>query len=151
MADVAALLESNNLQVRSLNLAVTEAVPGDAALLVIAGPRTPLLPDEEQRIQAYLLARRQSADPGRSGPRETDRTVRERQQAVLEPWQVRFANQTVVDPEQSLGGDPLTPALTGYGFHQITKDLANTLIALPLAAPILLPDMSGPNAPGRTS
>ena len=60
--------------------------------------------------------------------------------ALLEPWQVRFADQTVVDPQQSLGGDPLAPALIEYEFHQITKDLANTLIALPLAAPIRLPD-----------
>ena len=55
-ADLAELLENNNYQVRSLNLAVTGEVPGDAALLVIAGPRSALLPDEEQRIRSYLLA-----------------------------------------------------------------------------------------------
>jgi ABC-type uncharacterized transport system involved in gliding motility auxiliary subunit len=144
--NVAALLESNNLQVRSLNLAVTGSVPDDAALLVIAGPRTPFLPGEEQQVQAYLLAGGKAlilVDPApaeRAGATSINN--------VLKPWRVGFGSETVVDPEQSLGGDPLTPALTGYGFHQITKDLANTLIALPLAAPIQLSDVPAPGAPG---
>jgi ABC-type uncharacterized transport system involved in gliding motility auxiliary subunit len=143
--DVAALLEKNNYQVRSLNLAVTGEVPGDAALLVIAGPRSALLPDEEQRIRSYLLA------GGKAlilvDPMPAERGVSASINALLEPWQVRFADATAVDPQQSLGGDPLTPALTGYGFHPITKDLANTLIALPLATPILLPGTPGPGMP----
>ena len=138
-AGVAALLHSNNYEIRSLNLSVTEHVPDDAALLVIAGPRTPLLTDEGQRVQDYLLAGGKAlimVDPSPSA----DGKLHAELNALLEPWQVRFADETVVDPQQSLGSDPLAPALITYEFHQITKDLANTLIALPLAAPIWLPD-----------
>jgi ABC-type uncharacterized transport system involved in gliding motility auxiliary subunit len=140
---VGALLEENNYRVRTLNLALTEDIPSDAALLVIAGPRRPLLSDEARRIRDYLLDGGKAlilVDPGLATEPGSDRAgwiddINE----LLEPWQVRFADATVVDPQQSLGGDPLAPAWTDYGFHQITKDLDNTLIALPLAAPILLP------------
>jgi ABC-type uncharacterized transport system involved in gliding motility auxiliary subunit len=150
--DVAALLEANNYQVRSLNLAVNESVPADAALLVLAGPRTPLLLEEERRIQEYLLAGGKAlilVDPAlRDRAGSTADTLHPTGiNDLLEPWQVRFGDETVIDPQQSLGGDPRTPALTEYGFHQITKDLANTLIALPLAAPIQLPDAPAPGAP----
>ena len=138
-AGLAALLADNNYAIRSLNLSVTERVPGDAALMVIAGPRTPLLADEGRRVQDYLLGGGKAlilVDPSPSPGSELHAGLN----ALLEPWQVRFAGETIVDPQQSLGGDPLAPALIEYEFHQITKDLANTLIALPLAAPIRLPD-----------
>jgi ABC-type uncharacterized transport system involved in gliding motility auxiliary subunit len=136
--DMAALLEANNYQVRSLNLAVNETVPSDAALIVLAGPRTPLLTEEERRVQEYLLAGGKAlilVDPAPKDRAGSTTVIND----LLEPWQVRFGDETVIDPQQSLGGDPRTTALTEYGFHQITKDLANTLIALPLAAPIQLP------------
>jgi ABC-type uncharacterized transport system involved in gliding motility auxiliary subunit len=144
--NVAALLADNNYQVHPLNLAVAEGVPDDAALLVIAGPRTPLLTEEAQWIQAYLLAGGKAlllVDPVLREGAGSSASLND----LLEPWQVRFADRAVVDPQQSLGGDPLTPALTEYGFHQITKDLANTLIALPVAAPIQLPDLSKADTP----
>jgi hypothetical protein len=43
-----------------------------------------------------------------------------------------------VDVWQSLSDDPLTPVIDHFEFHQITKDLSNLLIALPLATPIEL-------------
>jgi hypothetical protein len=136
---MAALLQENNYEVRPLNLAVSERVPDDAALLVIAGPRAPLLADEGQRVQAYLLGGGKAlilVDPDLTSEHQAVADIN----AVLEPWQIGFASAAVVDPQQSLGGDPLSPALLEYEFHQMTKDLANTLIALPLAAPIQLPD-----------
>jgi ABC-type uncharacterized transport system involved in gliding motility auxiliary subunit len=144
-ADLAAFLELNNYEIRSLNLSVAEDVPDDAALLIIAGPRTPLLEGEQERLQTYLAAEGKAlilVDPplGDSPEAETDVAYLRDINSLLEPWQIRFADEVVVDLEQSLGGDPLTPVLTEYGFHHITKDLGNTLIALPLAAPILLPD-----------
>ena len=139
--DVATLLEGNNYEVHALNLAVNKAVPADAALVVIAGPRTPLLMEEERRIKEYLLAGGKAlilADPAPEDRPGSAMSIND----LLEPWQIRFGDETVVDPWQSLGSDPRTPALTEYGFHQITKDLANTLIALPLATSIQLPDTS---------
>jgi ABC-type uncharacterized transport system involved in gliding motility auxiliary subunit len=131
--DVATLLEANNYQVLPLNLVVDEAVPSDAAAVVIAGPQTPLLQEETQRLKDYLLGGGKALlliDPGLvSIPDVND---------LLEPWQVRFDGRPIVDMWQSLSDDPLTPVIDRFEFHQITKDLSNLLIALPLATPIEL-------------
>ncbi len=131
--DVATLLEANNYAVRPLNLMVDEAVPSDAAAVVIAGPQTPLLQEETQRLRDYLLGGGKALlliDPGLvSIPDVND---------LLEPWQVRFDGRPIVDVWKSLSDDPLTPVIDRFEFHQITKDLSNLLIALPLATPIEL-------------
>ena len=132
--DLAALLEANNYRVLPLNLVVDEAVPSDAAAVVVAGPQTPFLEEEVQRLQDYLQSGGQALfliDPGLvSIPDVND---------VLEPWQVGFDGRPIVDVWQSLSDDPLTPVIDRFEFHQITKDLSNLLIALPLATPIELP------------
>jgi ABC-type uncharacterized transport system involved in gliding motility auxiliary subunit len=55
---------------------------------------------------------------------------------VLAPWEMSIENKVVIDPVQSLSGDPLTPVINGFEFSQITKDMENMLVALPIAAPI---------------
>jgi ABC-type uncharacterized transport system involved in gliding motility auxiliary subunit len=123
-----ALLEVNNYQVRTLNLAITDTVPADAALLVIAGPETPLLEGESALIRDYLWAGGKAlmlADPGpETGLND-----------VLAPWQVGFENKLVVDAGKGLSGDPITPVIDRYQYSQITKDLP--MVALPMACPIV--------------
>jgi ABC-type uncharacterized transport system involved in gliding motility auxiliary subunit len=135
--DLTALLESNNYQILPLNLVVDEAVPSDAAAVVIAGPQTPLLKEEVQRLQDYLLGGGKALfliDPGLVSIPDVN--------ALLEPWQVHFDGRPIVDLWKSLSDDPLTPVIDRFEFHQITKDLSNLLIALPLATPIeLSPDV----------
>jgi ABC-type uncharacterized transport system involved in gliding motility auxiliary subunit len=135
--DLATLLEANNYLMLPLNLVVDEAVPSDAAAVVIAGPQTPLLAEEIQRLQDYLLGGGKALlliDPGLVSIPDVN--------ALLEPWQVRFDGRPIVDAWKSLSDDPLTPVIDRFEFHQITKDLSNLLIALPLATPIEL----SPNA-----
>ncbi|MFX1355297.1 MAG: GldG family protein [Promethearchaeota archaeon] len=124
---VGSLLEDNNYQVRTLNLAIVEAVPADAAIVVVAGPETTLLQEEEDRLRSYLLDGGKALimiDPGE----ETGIND------VLSPWKIQVENKLVVDLLWSLPGDPLTPAIDRYRFGQITKDLPT--IVLPLARPI---------------
>jgi ABC-type uncharacterized transport system involved in gliding motility auxiliary subunit len=54
LAKLAGLLRQRNLEVVSLNLLAEGKVPDDAALLVIAGPRTKLEQREVQAIERYL-------------------------------------------------------------------------------------------------
>lgn len=127
---VGALLADNNYTVQTLNLVISGTVPADAALLVVAGLETPLLAQEQALLGKYLLAGGRALimlDPG----------VETGINAALAPWQVRFEDMLVVDPQQSLGGDAATPVINRYQFSQITKDLP--MIALPLAAPIVGP------------
>lgn len=125
--EVGVLLTDNNYQVKSLNLAITDTVPADAAVVVIAGPKSALLTEERGRLTSYLLQGGKALimiDPGE----ETQIND------LLAPWKVRIENQLVVDPQNSLGGDPVTPVIDRYRFDQITKDLP--MIALPLATHI---------------
>lgn len=46
-------LKARGLETESLDIA-TEGIPTDAAAIVIAGPRTPFLQEEEDKIQRYL-------------------------------------------------------------------------------------------------
>jgi ABC-type uncharacterized transport system involved in gliding motility auxiliary subunit len=125
---VAAVLEENNYEARTLNLAVTDTVPVDAALVIVAGLETPLLEDEKEPLRAYLSAGGKAlvlVDPGQ----ETGIND------VLAPWQVGFENKLVVDAGRGLSGDAVTPVIDRYQFSQITKDLP--MVALPLACPIV--------------
>jgi ABC-2 type transport system permease protein len=54
LAKLAGLLRQRNLEVASLNLLAETKVPDDAALLVIAGPRTKLDEREVQAIERWL-------------------------------------------------------------------------------------------------
>lgn len=125
--EVAGLLENNNYAVQSLNLALTDTVPADAAVVVVAGLKTPLLQEEKGHLTSYLLMGGKAlvmVDPGQ----ETGIND------VLAPWKVRIENKLVVDALTSLPGDPLTPVIDSYSYSQITKDLP--MIAFPLACPI---------------
>jgi ABC-type uncharacterized transport system involved in gliding motility auxiliary subunit len=123
-----ALLQDNNYEVKTLNLAITDMVPVDAALVVVAGLETPLLEGEGELLRAYLSAGGKALiliDPGQ----ETGIND------VLAPWQVGFENKLVVDVGRGLSGDAVTPVIDRYQFSQITKDLP--MVALPLACPIV--------------
>ncbi|MBN1641249.1 MAG: GldG family protein [Anaerolineae bacterium] len=127
---VGALLEDNNYLVRSLNLAIGDAVPADAGVVVVAGLDTPLLDGERAALRSYLEGGGKALimlDPGpESGIND-----------VLAPWEVRVENALVVDAQRGLSGDPVTPLIDRYQFSQITKDLP--MLALPLACPIAGP------------
>jgi ABC-type uncharacterized transport system involved in gliding motility auxiliary subunit len=132
---IGALLEKNNYQIQTLNLVVAEAVPADAGIIVIAGPQTPLLEEEKGRLISYLSAGGKALiliDPGEEATGIND---------VLAPWEVRFENKLVVDLRLSLPGEPITPVIDRYQFSQITKDLGQVALVLPLAAPIEGPAM----------
>jgi ABC-type uncharacterized transport system involved in gliding motility auxiliary subunit len=47
-------LESKNYTVKTLNLAATNKVPDDAKAIVVAGPTSPLLPQEVALLKAYV-------------------------------------------------------------------------------------------------
>jgi ABC-type uncharacterized transport system involved in gliding motility auxiliary subunit len=131
------LLQENNYQVKTLNLAITDTVPADTALIVIAGPETPFLEEEKGTLTDYLLQGGKAlilANPVLPGTgSETNLND------VLAPWHVRMDNALVIDARNALSGDPTTPAIDRYLFSQITKDLP--MIALPLARPIVQEDV----------
>ncbi len=126
--DIGQLLQDNNYQLETLNLAITTTVPANAALVIVAGPETPLLEKEKASLTRYLLTGGKAlilVDPA------SETNIND----VLASWHVRFDDSLVVDTRKALGGDALTPVIDQYQFGQITKDLP--MIALPFARPII--------------
>ncbi len=112
-------LENDNYQVETLSLAITDTVPSDATVIVVASPRKALLDEEIARIASWLEGGGKAlfmADPGR----ETGLND------LIQPYGLRLRNDAVVDPGSSLLGDVASPAIVQYRFSQITRDLPMT-------------------------
>jgi ABC-type uncharacterized transport system involved in gliding motility auxiliary subunit len=113
-------LEQDNYQVQSLNLAITDTVPVDAAALVIANPTRSLLPEERATIIKYLLGAGKALimqDPG------IDAGLDE----ILAGYKVHFNEDVVIDPASALLGDAAVPVVANYPYHIITQDLPMTM------------------------
>ena len=118
---VAAILKRENYDTDKLTLAAAGKVPDDCAVLIIAGPRAPLLDPEKQAIADYLnggghvlvlLDPRQ--DVGLSD--------------LLDQWYVTVGNDIVVDPGSNYQGDALTPIPQPQVGHRISTSLSVMLM-----------------------
>lgn len=122
-------LQADNYAVKSLNLAASGKVPADAAVLIVAAPTSPLLPQEVTALEQYL-------DNGGKALFLTDK----RERAILEPiaerYGVQIGNGVVVDTAQNLNYDPLTPVISPDHLQSspITKDLP--MLVLPAATSV---------------
>jgi ABC-type uncharacterized transport system involved in gliding motility auxiliary subunit len=114
-------LEQDNYQVGTLNLAITDTLPADLTVLVVADPQKPLLPDEKTRLNSYLVK------GGRLMVLLNPRSPADDWNELLKPWFVEFATDFVVDPASSFPGDPATPIVARYPFNPIARNLAMTI------------------------
>lgn len=123
-------LIADNYLVSTLNLSAIQAVPQDAALLVIAGPRRPFLEPEVQLVDRYL------GDGGKALFMVEPQTPAE-VRAILARWGVEVREGVVVDNQSFVNPDLTVPMARGaqYTFGQITKDLPGTFF--PGAAALL--------------
>ncbi len=112
-------LERDNYTVDKLNLAVTDTVPADCSVLIVAAPETELLPEEVEKIEAYL-------DGGGSALIEGDVIKVEAANSILEGRGIRLGDDFVVDLSSSMLGDASTPVVSRYPFHLITENLPMT-------------------------
>ena len=125
-------MEANNYEVKSLMLVTSTQVPPDAAVVILAGPRKDLLPQEIERLGAYwqkggsiLLLLDPESDAG------------------LKKWLagkgVVLGNDLVIDQASRLAGlSPLAPLASEYGFHEITKLMSGTFCFFPQARTVSL-------------
>ncbi len=125
-------LEGQNYQVESLVLATAPAVPPDAAVLVIAAPKKPLLAKEKERLAAYLQ---------RGGgllimlePRQDAGLV-----AWLKQYGVVVGYDMVLDQASRLfGASPAWPVALQYGSHEITAPLEGVFCYFPVCRSVKL-------------
>ena len=127
-------LERDNLAVETVVLAQTGAVPDDAAVLVVAGPETDVLPAEADLLRGWLdgggkLLLLLDPPETAAGPGAPNLV------ALAADWGMEIGTDVVVDASgvgQLLGTDASVPVAASYPPHAIT-DRFNLLTAFPLA------------------
>ncbi len=109
-------IEKQNYKTDDLILLQSSEVPTDATVLVIAGPRTDLMPEELKAIERFL--HRGGSLLVMMNPFQTADLARE-----LSKYGFSLTDDIVVDKmSQALGGDYLMPVITSYAQFPITKN-----------------------------
>lgn len=125
-------VKAQNYRVKTLILATAPKVPGDAAMLVAAGPEKPLLEPEKQRLAQYLdqggsllLMMEPQRDAGLAG--------------WLQKRGVIPGNDIVFDQASKLfGASPAWPISASFGQHAITAPLSGLFCYFPICRSVEL-------------
>lgn len=118
MAKARTALETMNYSVEKISLPKTNSMAG-CGVLVVAGPKSPLLPSEVSAIQSYL-------DDGGNGLFMLDPLVDTGLEPVISRYGITLNKDLIIDDASHFWADPSAPAVTDYNRHQITRQLPLT-------------------------
>ncbi|HEY3138915.1 MAG TPA: Gldg family protein [Blastocatellia bacterium] len=123
------MLKDENYETKTINLVSSTDVPADCDVLVLAGPKQSLFPQEASSIGKYL-------EKGGKAMLLIDPDTDPKLDDVLHSWGIQLGNNTVVDASGvgrffQLG--PGAPLARSYGSHPITKDFEGTMTFFPLS------------------
>ncbi len=119
-------LEKQNYKVGTVNFAITDTIPSDMSVLVIAGPSTTFAPKELDTIDKYL-------DGGGKALIMTEAGAADSVNQLLAKWGVQSRDDLIVDPSSSFFGDPSAPLVTAYSFPDVTKGVQGLMTFFPTA------------------
>jgi ABC-type uncharacterized transport system involved in gliding motility auxiliary subunit len=122
-------LKNENYDTKTVNLVTANQVPSDCDVLILAGPKQPLFPQEAAMIGKYL-------DQGGKAMLLIDPDTDPKLGDVLKAWRIELGNDIVIDVSgvgRLFGTGPAVPLARTYGTHPITKDFAGTMTFFPLA------------------
>jgi ABC-type uncharacterized transport system involved in gliding motility auxiliary subunit len=119
MARARHALETLNYTVEKVRLTQRANGLAGCAVLVVAGPKTPLLPVEVKAVRVYLAA-------GGHGLFMLDPFVTTGLEPVLLDYGVVVDDTIVIDQASHFWADVSAPAVSDYNRHQITRDLPLT-------------------------
>ena len=131
---IGASLKTDNFETDSLVLAQQKAVPDDATVVIVAGPKADFLPGEADMLRKYLAKGGKVCylpDP----PERADTPQLTNIEALVKEWGIDVGNNIVVDVSgvgQLLGTDVSVPVAAKYEAHPITQRFG-LLTAYPLA------------------
>jgi ABC-type uncharacterized transport system involved in gliding motility auxiliary subunit len=131
---IAAALGRENYSVDKLVLAQQGAVPADAAMVVVAGPKTDFFPPEVAALKKYLDTSGKvmlELDP----PDKPDSQPLTSLIALAHDWGIQVGNDVVVDVSgmgRLIGTDASVPVAASYPAHPITQRFTY-MTAYPLA------------------
>ena len=133
-SSIAAAIKSDNFGSDALVLAQQKAVPDDASVLIVAGPKTDFFPAEVDMLKKYLARGGKvffMLDP----PERADTPPMTNVVGLIKDWGIDVGTNIVVDVSgmgQLLGTDVSVPVAAKYDTHPIT-DRFNLLTAYPIA------------------
>ncbi len=128
MAKARTGLEAMNYVVEKVSLMNTGTDLSQCAVLIVAGPQTPLLEREVKQIDAFL-------DNGGNALFMIDPFVKTGLDGVLKKFGIVLQDTIAIDQASHFWADPSTPAVTDYNRHEITHKLP--LSFFPGARPLL--------------
>lgn len=119
-------LRARNFDLDLLDLAKTRLIPDDAALLLAVGPRTPYLPEEQDKLREFLANKSGrlllALPPGNNPNRGLDQ--------LLQDWGIRGEDVLLIEPseqDRSEGGDII---FRRFATHPITKIFVDNQITI---------------------
>ena len=146
---ITSALTGENYTVEKLVLAQVGSIPDDAAVVVIAGPKTDLFPPEIEALKTYLDKAGKLLllldPPDKAGSAPLTNLI-----ALAHEWGMDVGADIVVDASgmgRLIGTDASVPVVATYGSHPITERFS-FVTAFPLARSVT-PVMGGVN--GRTA
>jgi ABC-type uncharacterized transport system involved in gliding motility auxiliary subunit len=121
-------MEKANYEVKELILARETKVPDDASLVIAAGPRTDLFPQELAALDAYI-------EHGGKVLFMATPFAGEGLAKYLQKYGVMLDDDVVIELNpigQLFGVGPLVPIISQYESHPITRDLGGVMTLFPL-------------------
>lgn len=112
-------LETLNYEVSKMALTQSANSLVDCGVLVVAGPKTPLLPREIEEIDQYLAG-------GGNGFFMLEPFVETGLEPLLRAYGVVLDDTIVIDDASHYWADPSAPAVTSYNHHQVARELPLT-------------------------
>lgn len=123
-------LKGDNYDTKAVNLVSTNKIPEDCSVLVLAGPKKPLLAPEAEMVKKFL-------NDGGKLMLELDPEADPELSELVKDWGIEVRKDTVLDTSgvgRLFGTGPAVPLVIQYGSHPITKDFGrNSMTFFPLA------------------
>jgi ABC-type uncharacterized transport system involved in gliding motility auxiliary subunit len=140
------LLNDNNMTSKTLMLGISQSIPADCDVLIIAGPQNALSQTEETIIGDYLTKGGDALfliehtivttpdKPLSAGQRQKNPSLN----AILNQWGLDIQSDIVVDLTNHIGDDVGSPATKNYGRHKaLTEGLDYTFYVRPRSIRLL--------------
>ena len=129
-------LKSEGYQTKTVNLVSSGAVPSDCNVLVDAGPKQSLFPQEAGFISKYL-------DGGGRALLLLDPEMDPKVDGVLDAWNIALGSNVVIDASgvgRLFGTGPAVPLVVDYGPSPIVQNFTGTMTFFNLARTVAVKD-----------
>jgi ABC-type uncharacterized transport system involved in gliding motility auxiliary subunit len=129
-------LKNEGYQTKTVNLVSSGEVPSDCSVLVDAGPKQALFPQEAGIISKYL-------DGGGRALLLLDPETDPKLDSVLDAWNIALGSNVVIDASgvgRLFGTGPAVPLVVDYGPSPIVQNFTGTMTFFNLARTVSLKD-----------